>query len=63
VPTYAATSPDKLGPDAFRPEIESLLANGSTQKFIARRYHTTESNLHRWRKQRGLKAPKVSTPG
>jgi len=63
VPTYAATSPDKLGPDAFRPEIESLLANGSTQKCIARRYHTTEANLHRWRKQRGLKAPKVSTPG
>jgi DNA invertase Pin-like site-specific DNA recombinase len=30
--------------DPYRPEIESLLANGSTQKFIARRYHTTEAN-------------------
>ena len=32
--------------DAFRPEIESLLANGSTQKFVAKRYKTTEANLH-----------------
>jgi DNA invertase Pin-like site-specific DNA recombinase len=30
--------------DAFRPEIENLLANGSTQKFITQRYHTTEAN-------------------
>lgn len=41
--------------DIFRPEIESLLANGATQKFIARRYHTTEANLHHWLKQHGLK--------
>ena len=34
--------------DQFRPEIEALLANGSTQKFIARRYGTTEANLSRW---------------
>jgi hypothetical protein len=27
--------------DVFRPEIEGLLANGSTQKFIAQRYKTT----------------------
>src|SRR5579859_3619887 len=31
--------------DPYRPEIEGLLANGSTQKFIAKRYHTTESNF------------------
>jgi hypothetical protein len=36
-------------------EIESLLSNGSTQKFIARRYHTTAANLHNWLKKRGLK--------
>ena len=30
--------------DEIRPEIENLLANGSTQKFIAQRYHTTEAN-------------------
>jgi DNA invertase Pin-like site-specific DNA recombinase len=41
--------------DPYRPEIESLLANGSTQKFIARRYQTTEANLHDWLKKRGLK--------
>jgi DNA invertase Pin-like site-specific DNA recombinase len=29
--------------DMFKPEIESLLANGSTQKFVAHRYKTTES--------------------
>lgn len=34
--------------DPYRPEIEALLANGSTQKFIARRYGTTEANLSRW---------------
>jgi len=41
--------------DPYRPEIEALLANGSTQKFIANRYHTTESNLHHWMKKNGIK--------
>jgi transcriptional regulator len=41
--------------DEFRPEIEALLANGSTQKFIAIRYGTTEANLSRWLKKHGLK--------
>ncbi len=43
--------------DHFRPEIEALLANGSTQKFIAQRYGTTEGNLSRWRKKQGLSRP------
>ncbi|MEI6987125.1 MAG: recombinase family protein, partial [Rhodospirillaceae bacterium] len=30
--------PGKSKLDPFRPEIESLLANGSTQKFVAQRY-------------------------
>ncbi len=47
--------PGKSKLDAFHPEIEGLLANGSTQKFIARRYHTTEANLHNWLKKHGLK--------
>jgi DNA invertase Pin-like site-specific DNA recombinase len=47
--------PGKSKLDAFRPEIESLLANGATQKFIARRYKTTEANLHNWIKKHGLK--------
>jgi DNA invertase Pin-like site-specific DNA recombinase len=34
--------------DQYRPEIQALLANGSTQKFIATRYGSTEANLSRW---------------
>ncbi|MBZ0275992.1 MAG: recombinase family protein [Anaerolineae bacterium] len=41
--------------DAYRPEIEALLANGSTQAFIARRYGTTPTNLNRWMKRHGLR--------
>jgi DNA invertase Pin-like site-specific DNA recombinase len=40
--------------DIYRIEIEALLKNGTTQKFIAKRYGTTEANLHHWLKQRGL---------
>lgn len=41
--------------DKYRPEIKALLANGSTQKFIAQRYNTTEANLSRWLKKHGLR--------
>lgn len=41
--------------DKYRPEIEALLANGSTQHFIANRYGTTEANLSRWLKKHGLR--------
>jgi DNA invertase Pin-like site-specific DNA recombinase len=44
--------------DQYRPEIEALLANGSTQKFIASRYHTTEANLSNWMKKHGLRRAK-----
>ena len=40
--------------DPYRVEIEALIKNGSTQKFIAKRYQTTEANLHHFLKQRGL---------
>ena len=40
--------------DQYRPEIEALLNNGSTQAFIAKRYNTTEANLHHWLLQRSL---------
>ena len=53
--------PGKSNLDAFRPEIQSLLANGSTQRFIARRYHTTEANLYNWLKKQGMKTGKVPT--
>ncbi len=41
--------------DQYRPEIEALLANGSTQKFIAKRYGTTAANLNNWLKKHGIK--------
>ncbi len=47
--------PGKSKLDKYRPEIEALLANGSTRRFIARRYQTTEANLHNWIKKSGLK--------
>jgi len=47
--------PGKSKLDIYRAEIEALLANGSTQKFIAKRYGSTEANLHNWLKKRGLK--------
>ena len=40
--------------DAYRPEIEALLKNGSTKKFIAKRYSTTQGNLHHWLKKHGI---------
>ena len=45
--------------DQYRVEIEALLANGSTQRFIAHRYRTTETNLSRWLKRNELKRVKV----
>ena len=41
--------------DKHRPEIEALLANGSTQRFIAQRFNTTEANLSRWLKKHRLR--------
>lgn len=46
--------PGKSKLDKWRPEIEALLANGSTQAFIARRYGTTPGNLNRWLKAHGI---------
>lgn len=41
--------------DKHRIEIEALLKNGSTQKFIAQKYGTTEANFSLWMKKHGLK--------
>ncbi|UCC53640.1 MAG: recombinase family protein [Anaerolineaceae bacterium] len=46
--------------DKYRQEIEALLATGSTQRYIASRFNTTESNLSRWMKKHGLKRKKQS---
>ena len=51
--------PGKSKLDKYQPEIEALLANGSTQKFIAKRYGTTEANLCNWLKKHGLKKARV----
>jgi DNA invertase Pin-like site-specific DNA recombinase len=47
--------PGKSKLDKFKPEIEVLVSNGSTQKFIANRYNTTEANLYNWMKRHNLK--------
>jgi len=44
----------------YRPEIEALLENGSTQRFIAKPYDTTEANFHNWVKKHGLKRVKIA---
>jgi DNA invertase Pin-like site-specific DNA recombinase len=49
--------PGKSKLDKFRPEIEALLSNGSTQDFIAKRYGTTNANLHKWLKKRVITVP------
>lgn len=46
------TGPGKSKLDEYQPEIRALLENGSTQRFIAKRYQTTEANLHNWLKKR-----------
>lgn len=43
--------------DIFKPEIEALLNNGSTQRFIAQRYKTTPANLNLWIKKQKLSNP------
>ncbi len=55
MPLGRPKGPGKSKLDKFRPEIEVLLANGSTQKFIANRYDTTPANLHNWIKKHGIK--------
>ncbi|MCP3941657.1 MAG: recombinase family protein [Desulfobacteraceae bacterium] len=47
--------PGKSKLDQYRPEIEALLVNGTTQKFVATRYGTTEANLHNWMKKHKIK--------
>lgn len=49
------TGPGKNKLDQFRPEIEALLLNGSSQKYIADRYRTTEATLSNWIKKNSIK--------
>lgn len=41
--------------DQHKPEILALLQNGSTKKFIAKRYGTAPGNLSRWLKRHNIK--------
>ncbi|WP_338239824.1 hypothetical protein [Persicobacter diffluens] len=47
--------PGKSKLDPFTEEIQALLNNGSTQKFIAKKYNTTPANLHNWMKKNKIK--------
>ena len=40
------TGPRKSKWGKYQPEIEALLANGTTQRFVAKRYGTTNADLH-----------------
>lgn len=47
--------PGKSKLDKYRPEIEALLNNGSTQSFIAKRYGVHPVTLSRWLAKRNIK--------
>jgi len=47
--------PGKSKLDVFRIDIEALLNNGSTQKFIAKRYKVTEPTLCNWMKKNTIR--------
>ena len=59
LPLGRPKGPGKSKLDPFRPEIEVLLENGSTQRFIAKRYNTTPANLSNWMKKNAITKPKA----
>lgn len=52
--------PGKSKLDPSRTDIETLLANGATKAFIAKRFHTTPANLTSWMKKHDIKRPEKS---
>ena len=40
--------------DKFKEEIVALLRNGSSKKFVADRYETSQVNLYNWLKKNSL---------
>jgi DNA invertase Pin-like site-specific DNA recombinase len=46
--------PGKSKLDVYKEEIVALLKTGSTQVYIAKRYRTTQPNLHNWLRKHGL---------
>ena len=59
LPLGRPKGPGKSKLDPFRAEIEVLLANGSTRKFIAKRYNTTPANLSTWIRKNGIQKPRA----
>ncbi len=57
IPLGRPKKPAKSKLDPCRLDIETLLANGSTKKFIAARYRTTSANLHKWLKKHEINRP------
>ncbi|NNM59908.1 MAG: recombinase family protein [Legionellales bacterium] len=49
--------------DQYRLEIESLLQNGASKRFVAKRYGTTSSNLHNWLNKNKLHSCETSAKG
>jgi DNA invertase Pin-like site-specific DNA recombinase len=45
--------------DAFRPEIEALLNNGSPKRFVAKRYNVSEAALFNWLRKNKIKAQTI----
>ena len=54
--------PGKSKLDQYREEIIALLNNGSTKAFVARRYGTTQANLHNWLKKHKVTIVPVNSP-
>jgi DNA invertase Pin-like site-specific DNA recombinase len=54
--------PGKSKLDKYREEIIALLKNGSTKAFVARRYKTTQANLHNWLKKNRIDGTPVVQP-
>ncbi|MDE0529986.1 MAG: recombinase family protein [Albidovulum sp.] len=45
--------------DRYCPEIEAVLADGSTQKLIAKHKNATPANLSNWMKKIGIRKPEL----
>jgi DNA invertase Pin-like site-specific DNA recombinase len=54
IPLGRPKGPGKSKLDQYRPEIEALLKNGSTQTFIAKRYGVTPATLCNWIAKKGV---------
>lgn len=52
--------PGKSKLDQYAVEIQSLISNGATKRFVARRYSTTESNLFHWMKRHNVQKPSLT---